>query len=143
MFDISFPEMLLILVVALVVIGPERLPRAARTMGLWVGRARSVFNSVKRDVEREARLDELRKAERDFRKDLDLGLDEDVTKSGRTDAPIGKTGKSSEKAPKTGKRRSSIADVDEPGSSGDSDNAGDEVKHDEPAKGERGNDGNT
>lgn len=80
MFDISFPELLLILLVALLVIGPERLPRVARTMGMWVGRARAVFNSVRRDIEREAKLDELRKAERDFRKDLDLGLNEDAMK---------------------------------------------------------------
>lgn len=80
MFDFSFPELLLILVVALVVIGPERLPRVARTMGFWVGRARSVFNTVRRDVEREVHLDELKQAERDFRKDTDLGLDQDVMK---------------------------------------------------------------
>lgn len=142
MFDISFPEMLLILVVALVVIGPERLPRVARTMGLWVGRARSVFNSVKRDVEREAQLDELRKAERDFRKDLDLGLDEDLTKSERTNAPIGKSKTSGEGGAKGGKQRPSIADVDAPGS--DSETSGDDgVTRGETAKGERDSDGNT
>ncbi len=92
MFDISFPELLLILVVALVVIGPERLPRVARTMGFWVGRARSVFNSVRRDIEREARIDELKQAERDFRKDLDLGLNEDLTKEDDGKASAGKAG---------------------------------------------------
>ncbi|SEO88193.1 Sec-independent protein translocase protein TatB [Aquisalimonas asiatica] len=142
MFDISFPEMLLILVVALVVIGPERLPRVARTMGMWVGRARSVFNSVKRDVEREARLDDLRKAERDFRKDLDLGLDEDVTKGERTSAPIGASKKKTGKGASGGKGRPSIADVDAPAGDGAAD-GDDGVTHGETAKGERDSDGNT
>lgn len=82
MFDASFPEIVLILLVALIVIGPERLPRVARTIGLWVGRARSMFNSMRNEVEREIQMDELRKAERDLKKDLDLNRDvmEDVDK---------------------------------------------------------------
>lgn len=60
MFDIGFPELVLIAVVALLVIGPERLPRVARTVGLWLGRARSAFNSVKSDIDRELRAEELK-----------------------------------------------------------------------------------
>jgi sec-independent protein translocase protein TatB len=61
MFDIGFWELLVIGVVALLVIGPERLPRVARTAGLWVGRARRFVSSVKADIDRELAADELKK----------------------------------------------------------------------------------
>jgi len=60
MFDIGFAELLLIGTVSLLVIGPERLPTAVRTAGLWLGRLRRSFNEVKRDIERELRTDEIR-----------------------------------------------------------------------------------
>ena len=60
MFDIGFWELAVIAVVALVVIGPERLPRAARTAGLWVGRARRMVAEVKSDIDREINAEELR-----------------------------------------------------------------------------------
>ena len=56
MFDIGFWEMAFISVIALLVIGPERLPGVARTIGLWVGKARRMINDVKRDFKKE--LDE-------------------------------------------------------------------------------------
>jgi len=61
MFDIGFGEVVLIGVVALVVIGPERLPKVARTAGLWVGRMRGFVTSVKADIDRELRADELKR----------------------------------------------------------------------------------
>ncbi|MGA8033392.1 MAG: Sec-independent protein translocase protein TatB, partial [Casimicrobiaceae bacterium] len=61
MFDIGFSEIVLIAVVALVVLGPERLPKAARTLGLLFGRLQRYVNEVKADVSREMELDELRK----------------------------------------------------------------------------------
>ena len=60
MFDVGFWELAVIMIVALLVIGPERLPRVARTVGLWLGRARSAFNSVKADIDRELRAEELK-----------------------------------------------------------------------------------
>ncbi|GAB4352611.1 MAG: hypothetical protein Kow006_17280 [Gammaproteobacteria bacterium] len=60
MFDIGFWELSLIFVVALIVLGPERLPRAARTVGLWVGKARQVLSSVKADIDRELKAEELK-----------------------------------------------------------------------------------
>jgi sec-independent protein translocase protein TatB len=60
MFDIGFAELLVIAVVALLVIGPERLPRVARTAGMWVGRARRFVSSVKADIDRELAADELK-----------------------------------------------------------------------------------
>jgi sec-independent protein translocase protein TatB len=60
-FDISFTELMLIGVVALVVIGPERLPKVARTVGHLLGRAQRYVNDVKGDIQREVELEELRK----------------------------------------------------------------------------------
>src|SRR5512141_1528372 len=61
MFDVGFSEIIVIAVVALVVIGPERLPKVARTLGLLFGRMQRYVNDVKADISREMELDELRK----------------------------------------------------------------------------------
>ena len=61
MFDIGFSELLLIGVVALLVIGPERLPRVARTVGHLVGRMQRYVADVKADINREVELEELKK----------------------------------------------------------------------------------
>lgn len=61
MFDIGIWEILLILVLALLVIGPERLPGAARTAGLWVGRARRYVEGVKSEVEQEFDVSEFKR----------------------------------------------------------------------------------
>ena len=61
MFDIGFSEIVLIAVVALVVLGPEKLPKTARTLGHLFGRLQRYVNDVKRDIQRELELDELRK----------------------------------------------------------------------------------
>ena len=59
MFDIGFWELGLIGVVALVVIGPERLPGVARTVGKWLGKAKRVLSDVKADIDQELKADEL------------------------------------------------------------------------------------
>jgi sec-independent protein translocase protein TatB len=61
MFDIGFSELMVIGVVALIVIGPERLPRVARTLGHLAGRLQRYVNDVKADINREVELDELKK----------------------------------------------------------------------------------
>ena len=61
MFDIGFSELLVIAIVALIVIGPERLPKVARTLGHLFGRMQRYVNDVKADISREMELDELRK----------------------------------------------------------------------------------
>lgn len=61
MFDIGFSELMVIGLVALIVIGPERLPRVARTLGHLAGRLQRYVNDVKADINREVELDELRK----------------------------------------------------------------------------------
>ncbi|MFZ1344557.1 Sec-independent protein translocase protein TatB [Thiothrix eikelboomii] len=60
MFETSFLEMLVIGIVALLVIGPERLPTVARTIGLWVGKARRLIAHTRADIERELGTEELR-----------------------------------------------------------------------------------
>lgn len=59
MFDVGFSELIVIALVALIVIGPERLPRVARTVGALLGRAQRYVNDVKADIQREVDLDEL------------------------------------------------------------------------------------
>ncbi len=71
MFDIGFWELTLIAIVALLVIGPERLPEVARKTGMWVGRMRRFVTNVKADIDRELRQEELRKA-----LERNAGLDE-------------------------------------------------------------------
>lgn len=61
MFDVGFSELVLTAVIALVVLGPDRLPGAARTAGLWIGRLKRSFNNLKSEVEREIGADEIRR----------------------------------------------------------------------------------
>ena len=60
MFDIGFTEMLLVAIVGLLVLGPERLPEAIRTGSRWLARLKRGYNAIKADVERELGADELR-----------------------------------------------------------------------------------
>ena len=59
MFDMGFLELLMIGIIALIVLGPERLPKAARSVGLWVGKAKQGFNSIKQEIDRELKVQEL------------------------------------------------------------------------------------
>ncbi|PTU72928.1 Sec-independent protein translocase protein TatB [Pseudomonas mangrovi] len=61
MFDVGFTELLLVGLVALLVLGPERLPVAARTAGLWIGRLKRSVGAIKAEVEREIGADEIRR----------------------------------------------------------------------------------
>jgi sec-independent protein translocase protein TatB len=66
MFDVGFSELIVIALVALIVIGPERLPRVARTLGALLGRAQRYVNDVKTDIQREVDLDELKNIQSTF-----------------------------------------------------------------------------
>ncbi len=61
MFDIGFTELLLVAVVTLLVIGPEKLPETLRTLGLWLGRLRRSFGAVKSEIEKEIGMDDVRR----------------------------------------------------------------------------------
>lgn len=67
MFDIGFSELMLIGVVALIVIGPERLPKLARTAGAWLGRLNRYVSDVKSDIDREMRMEELRNLQNEMK----------------------------------------------------------------------------
>ena len=71
MFDIGFWELVMIAVIALLVVGPDKLPDVARTAGKWVGRARRFVTDVKTDIDRELKQEEIKKALAE-----DVGLDE-------------------------------------------------------------------
>ena len=60
MFDIGFPELIMISVVALLVIGPEKLPETIRTISLWLGRIQRSFGNIRREIEAEIGADEIR-----------------------------------------------------------------------------------
>lgn len=67
MFDLGFSELLVIGLVALVVIGPERLPKVARSAGQWLGKLNRYVSQVKQDIDRDIKLDELRKMQQDMK----------------------------------------------------------------------------
>jgi sec-independent protein translocase protein TatB len=81
MFDIGFSEMMIIAVVALIVIGPERLPKVARTVGHLFGRMQRYVNDVKSDISREMALDDLRKLQasmQDTARSIEDSVNEEV-----------------------------------------------------------------
>lgn len=78
MFDVGFSELIVIALVALIVIGPERLPRVARTLGVLLGRAQRYVNDVKVDIQREVNLDELKNIQSSFQ-DAAKSIEQSVT----------------------------------------------------------------
>ena len=60
MFDIGFPELVMISIIALLVIGPEKLPETIRTISLWVGRLQRSFSNIRREIEQEIGADDIR-----------------------------------------------------------------------------------
>ena len=71
MFDVGFSEMMVIAVVALIVIGPERLPNVARTLGHLWGRAQRYVNGIKADISRDMALDEMRQMQQKVQQEAD------------------------------------------------------------------------
>ncbi|MCB1670399.1 MAG: twin-arginine translocase subunit TatB [Pseudomonadales bacterium] len=127
MFDVGPSELLVIFVVALLVIGPERLPSAVKTASLWIGRFRRSFHKIKAEVERELNADEIRrqlhnesilaevedakKQARDFAKDVEKsanlgdGVKPKIGQSGQTGQianPDGEPGSNSAESQTTG-----------------------------------------
>lgn len=72
MFDVSFGELLIIAIVALVVIGPEKLPKVAGTLGLLAGRMQRYVSGIKADIARELQMQELQKMQEDMRQGVTL-----------------------------------------------------------------------
>ncbi len=76
MFDIGFAELLIIAVVALVVLGPEKLPVAARTLGLWLGRIRRTVSSIQSEISEELRIEEMKRTAAVSKDKLDRELND-------------------------------------------------------------------
>lgn len=70
MFEFSFLQMLVVFVVGLLVLGPERLPRVARQVGWWVGRIRASLASMREELERETQIKEFSEAKRDIEESM-------------------------------------------------------------------------
>ncbi|WP_018987073.1 Sec-independent protein translocase protein TatB [Methylophilus methylotrophus] len=103
MFEIGFSEVIVIVVVALIVIGPEKLPKLARTYGLMYGRVQRYISGVKQDIDRQVALDTMKKATADAQQKLlamqstlidvhseiqDMALPIEVSKTGSSAKPF-------------------------------------------------------
>ena len=80
MFDIAFSELLVIAIVALLVIGPEKLPKVARTVGAFTGRMQRYVAQVKEEVNREARFEELQKLQQEIKQSVENNLEKNIVK---------------------------------------------------------------
>lgn len=101
MFDLGFWELLFVGVIALIVLGPERLPIAARTLGRWVGRARAYTRNLSNELDREVQIRELRANMREAESELRSELS-GVGRSVRELAEDGASAEEKEKKPTTG-----------------------------------------
>ena len=79
MFNIAFPELLVILTVAVIVIGPEKLPKIAKGLGLFLGKMQRQVNAIKNEINAEIRNEDLKKLEEELQRHS-MGLNEDLRK---------------------------------------------------------------
>ena len=86
MFDIGFFELVVIAVVGLLVLGPQRLPQAVRTLGLYLGRIRKMVSGIQQEVNEQLQLEEMRERLAEHEKKVRSGL-MDVEKEYTTEAP--------------------------------------------------------
>jgi sec-independent protein translocase protein TatB len=91
MFDVGFSELLLIAVVAMIVIGPERLPKVARTAGALLGRMQRYLANVKSEVEREMQFEDLKKLQQEIQAQSQQLENSILTPESRLNAPESKT----------------------------------------------------
>jgi sec-independent protein translocase protein TatB len=94
LFDVAFSELVVIAIIALVIIGPEKLPRVARTLGAITGRLQRYVTTIKADVEREMQLEELQKVQQEIRRnanqiqaELNLGTQQPIAHDPKTELP--------------------------------------------------------
>ncbi|KRO96676.1 MAG: hypothetical protein ABS24_07550 [SAR92 bacterium BACL26 MAG-121220-bin70] len=78
MFDIGFSEIMVVAVISLIIMGPERLPETVRTLSLWLGRLRQFVSSARAEIEDEVGMDEIRRQLRNeqIMRDLEKGKDQ-------------------------------------------------------------------
>ena len=80
MFDIGFSELLLIGIIALLVLGPERLPQAARSVGLIIGKVKRSFSNIQEELERQVRTEELKEKLKDPYATFMDDIEQEITK---------------------------------------------------------------
>jgi sec-independent protein translocase protein TatB len=78
MFDVSFSELLVIAIVALLVIGPEKLPKVARTVGAFTGRMQRYMAQIKEEVNRETRFEELQKLQQEIKQSVESAVERET-----------------------------------------------------------------
>ncbi len=83
MFDVNFSEMMVVAVIALIVVGPERLPKVARTIGHLWGRAQRYVNSVKSDISRDMSIEEFRQVQQEIQQAAS-NLEQSIQQTGQT-----------------------------------------------------------
>jgi len=81
MFDIGFFEICLIAIIALVVIGPEKLPRVARIIGMWLGRAQGMVKTVKYEIDEQLRMEELKQSMQKQKDTIESEVNESINSS--------------------------------------------------------------
>jgi sec-independent protein translocase protein TatB len=123
MFDIGFLELILVSIVGLLVLGPDRLPGAIRTASLYVGKLRRSFNGIRAEIERELKADEIRqelhnqaimRELRETENALRKGLGVDDTQLGKDGYPLGGDRAQTEGEPEAAKAAGQDAGIDTP-----------------------------
>ena len=109
MFDVSFSELLVIAVVALLVIGPEKLPKVARTVGAFTGRLQRYVAQVKEEVNREVRFEELQKLQQEIKQSVENTQSEINQFADKVGSAKKSTAKSPKPAAKTTKTKAIVA----------------------------------
>ena len=88
MFDIGFTEIILVAVIGLLILGPERMPVAVRTVGLWVGKIKRTVGGVQKEIQAELRIDEIRKKADENRKAIEGRMAELAAETDLMEAPV-------------------------------------------------------
>jgi len=88
MFDIGFTEIVLVAVIGLLILGPERMPVAVRTVGLWVGKIKRTIGGVQKEIQDELRIDEIRKKADHNRKEIEGRMAELRAEADIMEAPV-------------------------------------------------------
>ena len=123
MFDIGFSEIIVIAVVALIVIGPERLPKVARTLGHLFGRMQRYVNDVKADISREMQLEELRKLQssmQDAARSIEQSVSREISATGSELQKIADTAAVEEPRPAAAEVSPAVPEVAQPAAAGTS-----------------------
>ena len=102
MFDIGFFELIIIGILALLVLGPERLPKAARTAGMWVGRIKQGFSSIQQEVNQQLHMEEMQRQLEDNRRKLEETLRKQEQSIAESAGPAARQENADRAAPDTG-----------------------------------------